>query len=136
MDRKQLPPTEASFVSPGGFMAYEYLLGIPAAVELHMNIGRARIAARIRELSGAFRENARNISGLTLHTPSDPELSGGISCFEMRGIPADEIDRRLPAKKIRTNASPYRTSFARVATGIMNSPEEVDQVLRELRALT
>jgi isopenicillin-N epimerase len=33
MERTTLPRTEASCVSPGGFLAYEYLLAIPAAVE-------------------------------------------------------------------------------------------------------
>jgi hypothetical protein len=32
----------------GGFVAFEHLLAIPAAVELHRAIGRDRIAARIR----------------------------------------------------------------------------------------
>src|SRR2546428_527276 len=45
-DRKELPPTQAAFVSPGGFMAYEHLLAIPAAGELHRTIGRDRVAAR------------------------------------------------------------------------------------------
>src|SRR5207244_873532 len=58
MDRKALPPTEASFISPGGFLAYEHLLAVPAAVELHRTIGRDRIASRIRELNTAFREGA------------------------------------------------------------------------------
>ncbi len=31
MDRTSLPPTQASFVSPGGFVAFEHLLAVPAA---------------------------------------------------------------------------------------------------------
>jgi isopenicillin-N epimerase len=98
-------------------------------------IGRDRIAARIRELNGAFRESAKRIAGLTLHTPSDPELSAGLSCFEVQGVKPGEIDSRLAAKKIRTNASPYRVSCARVAAGVMNFPEEIESVLREIRAI-
>jgi len=73
--------------------------------------------------------------GLTLHTPVDPELSGGISCYELKGINPEEIDKKLAEKRIRTNASPYKVSYARVAAGIMNSPDEIDAVLREIRAL-
>jgi selenocysteine lyase/cysteine desulfurase len=135
MDRTTLPPTEASFVSPGGFLAYEYLLAIPAAVELHRVIGRDRIAARIRELNAAFRENAKTIAGLTLHTPIDSELSAGLSCFEVQGVKPEEADNRLAAMKIRTNASPYKVSNARVAAGVMNFPEDIDAVLREIRAM-
>ena len=134
-DRKDLPPTQAAFVSPGGFMAYEHLLAVPAAVELHRTIGRDRIAARIAELNAAFREGAARIPGLTLHTPRDPALSGGISCFELRGMTPGQVVARLAEKKIRTTTSPYKVSYARVSAGIMNKPEEIELVLREIRTL-
>src|SRR5213078_4628785 len=41
-DRAELPPTQASFVSPGGFLAYEHLRAVPAAVDRHRTIGRDR----------------------------------------------------------------------------------------------
>jgi isopenicillin-N epimerase len=78
---------------------------------------------------------AKTIAGLTLHTPSDPELSAGISCFEVQGVKPNDVDNRLAAKKIRTNASPYKVSYARVAAGVMNFPEDIDAVLREIRAI-
>ena len=135
MTRQPLPPTEASFVSPGGFIAFEHLLAVPAAVELNRTIGRDRIAARIAELNAAFREEAAKIAGLTLHTPRDPDLSGGMSCFEVAGVPAHDVAVRLAERRIRTNSSPYRASYARVAAGVMNSPEDIDAVLQELRTL-
>jgi selenocysteine lyase/cysteine desulfurase len=134
-DRKDLPPTQAGFVSPGGFVAYEHVFAIPAAVELHRTIGRDRIAARIAELNAAFRDGAAKIPGLTLHTPRDPALSGGISCFEIRGMAPGQIVAQLAQKKIRTTTSPYKVSYARVSAGIMNKPEEIELVLREIRAL-
>ncbi len=136
MTRQPLPPTEASFVSPGGFVAYEHLLAIPAAVDLHRAIGRDRIAGRVADLNDAFRREAASIPGLTLHTPRDPEVSGGISCFEVAGMPAADVAVKLAEKRIRTNSSPYRTSYARVAAGVMNSPADIETVLRELRAMT
>ena len=134
-DRKDLPPTQAAFVSPGGFMAYEHLLAIPAAVELQRTIGRDRIAARIAELNAAFREAAARIPAVTLHTPRDPALSAGISCFEVRGLAPGQVVGRLAEKKIRTTTSPYKVSYARVSAGIMNKSEEIELVLREIRAL-
>jgi len=135
MERKALPTTVASFISPGGFVAFEHLLAIPAAVALHQEIGRDRIAARIRELNTVFRENVVKIAGLTLHTPRDPELSAGISCFEVSGVKAEEIANRLADNRIRTSASPCKVSYARVAAGIMNFPAEIQTVVREIRAL-
>lgn len=136
MEHKPPVATRAANVSPGGFLAYEHVLAIPAAVELHRTIGRDRIAARIRELNGAFREGASKLPGVTLHTPRDPDLSAGISCYEVAGIPPQDVVRRLAAKRMRTTTSPYKVSYARVACGVMNSPEEVEMVLREIRALS
>ena len=135
MERKPLPSTTAAFVSPGGFLAYEHVLAIPAAVELHRTIGRANIAARIAELNGAFRDGASKINRLTLHTPRDQSLSGGISCFEIAGLTADQVTDRLTAKHIRTSSSPYKVSYARVSAGVMNSPEDIDAALRALREI-
>jgi len=102
---------------------------------LHRTIGRPAIAARIAELNGAFRDGAAAIPGVTLHTPRDPALSGGISCFEVRGLTPGQVVGRLAEKKIRTTTSPYRVSYARVCGGIINKPEEIDLVLREIRTL-
>ncbi len=134
-DRTEYPPTQAALVSPGGFVAYEHVLAVPAAVDLHRTIGREQIAARIAELNTAFRESAAKLPGVTLHTPRDPALSAGISCFEVRGLAPGEVVGRLAEKKIRTTTSPYKVSYARVCAGIMNKPEEIELVLREIRAL-
>jgi selenocysteine lyase/cysteine desulfurase len=135
MERKPLPPTKAWFVSPGGFLAFEYVLAVPAAVELHKTIGRDRIADRLHELNTAFREGAASIPGVTLHTPRARDVSAGISCYEIVGLSADEVTERLMARKIRTSSSPYKVSYARVAVGVMNTLEDVELVLREIRAL-
>jgi len=133
--RAPLPPTHAAFVSPGGFVAFEHTLAIPAALELHRTIGRGNIASRITELNAAFREGAVKIPRLTLHTPRDPAVSGGLSCFEIAGLTADQVTERLTAKRIRTTSSPYKVSYARVSAGVMNMPEEIDSVLRVLREM-
>jgi len=46
-----------------------------------------------------------------------------------------QIVAQLAQKKIRTTTSPYKVSYARVSAGIMNTPEEIELVLREIRAL-
>jgi selenocysteine lyase/cysteine desulfurase len=89
----------------------------------------------VRELNAAFREGAASIPGVTLHTPRDPDVSGGISCFEVRGLTPEAVAARLSERRIRTSSSPYKVSYARVGAGIVNFPEEIDTVLREIRAL-
>ena len=136
MEGTPLPPTTAAFVSPGGFLAYEQFFAIPAAIELQHAIGRDRIAARIAALNGTFRREAAKLPNLTVHTPLDPALSGGISCFEVRGLGAEEVVQRLTAQKIRTTSSPYKISYPRVSAGIMNRPADIDTALAALRGMT
>ena len=135
MNRTPLPPTRAGYLSPGGFLAYEHLLAVPAAVQLHEDIGRDNIASRIADLNRQFREGAATIGRVTLHTPRDPSISGGISCFAVDGSSPDDVVARLAAKQMRASASPYKVSYARVAAGIMNFPDEIDAVLGEIRAI-
>jgi selenocysteine lyase/cysteine desulfurase len=135
-NRTELPPTRAAFVSPGGFLAYEHFFAIPAAVQLHRTLGRDQIAARIAELNAQCREGVARLPGVTLHTPRDAALNGGISCFEVNGLRPGEVVGRLAEKKIRATTSPYKISYARISAGIMNQPEEVDRVLREIKSLT
>ncbi|MGH7679134.1 MAG: aminotransferase class V-fold PLP-dependent enzyme [Gemmatimonadaceae bacterium] len=135
MERKPLPPTRAAFVSPGGFLAYEHVLATPAAVELHHSIGRGNIAARIVELNAQFREGVAKIPGVTLHTPRDPAIAAGINCFEVAGLTPEQVVEKLKAKRFRTTTSPYKVSHARVSAGIMNTPDEIDAVLRAIRDL-
>lgn len=57
-------------------------------------------------------------------------------CFEVDGLEPDEVVRRLLGRRIITNASPYRVSYARLAPSVVNTTEEVDSVLRAVRAIS
>jgi isopenicillin-N epimerase len=70
-----------------------------------------------------------------LHTPMDPNLSSGLICFEVQGVPAPEVIKRLHARRIVASTTPYATEYARLSPGILNTPEEIEIVLREVRAI-
>src|SRR5204863_9942088 len=97
---------------------------------------RRQVPGRIAELNATFREGAARVPGVTLHTPRDPALSGGISCFEVRGMAPGQVVARLAEKKIRTTTSPFKVTYARVSAGIMHKSEEIDLVLERSRALS
>ena len=63
-------------------------------------------------------------------------LSAGIVCFEIDGLPPPAIVERLFARKIVASESPYATSYARLTPGLLNTPEEVDRAVAEVKALT
>ena len=43
--------------------------------------------------------------------------------------------KRLHARRILASVTPYATEYVRFSPGILNTPEEIDTVLREIRAL-
>lgn len=135
MEGRRVGEVTAAVASPGGFLAYEHFLALPVAAELHRALGRERVAARIAELNGAMREGLAKIPGVTLRTPRSPELSAGISCFEVAGVGPRDVVARLGAKKIRATTSPYKISYARLAAGILNLPEEIDRALAAVREI-
>jgi hypothetical protein len=41
----------------------------------------------------------------------------------------------LQDKRIVASSTPYKTTYARLAPGLLNNPAEIDTALREVRAL-
>jgi isopenicillin-N epimerase len=58
-------------------------------------------------------------------------LAGGA----MTTVVPDKIVEALLAKKIVASDSPYATSDARLTPGLLNTPEEVDRTIAEVKAL-
>jgi isopenicillin-N epimerase len=121
--------------TPGGFHSFEHRWALPEAFAFHERIGRARITSRIHELTKQCKEGLADNPKVTLHTPKSEALSAGLICFEVKGIPAADVIKRLAARKIVGSVTPYATEYARFSVGILNTPEEVDTVLREVRSL-
>ena len=135
MEGREPGPTEARWMSPGGFHAYEHMWALPAAFAFHRQIGRTPIAARIRELNTRIKDGLADAPRVRLHTPRDPRLSAGLVAFEVDGLSPETAVERLAAKRIVASTSPYRPSYARLAGSLLNTPDEVDAAVRAVREL-
>ncbi|HEX2172898.1 MAG TPA: aminotransferase class V-fold PLP-dependent enzyme [Dehalococcoidia bacterium] len=122
--------------TPGGYHSFEHRWALTQAFEFHQQIGKYWVAARIHELNHQFKEGLAGMPGVTLHTPLDDELSAGLICFEVAGLSPSTVIRRLRQQGIIATTTPYATSYARVAPGLLNTPEEVEVALGVIRALT
>jgi selenocysteine lyase/cysteine desulfurase len=131
------PPStpRASWFSPGGFHAYEHYWATPAAIELHEQIGPARITERIHALNEQAKESLAKMSHVVLYTPRARELSAGLVCFDVKGLKPKEVVQKLAAQKILGSTSPYRISYARLSFGIANNEAEVERALRAIRSM-
>jgi selenocysteine lyase/cysteine desulfurase len=121
--------------TPGGFHSFEHRWSLGEAFAFHRRIGRQRITARVHELARQGKEGLQKMEHVQLHTPVDDALSAGLICFEVKGVPAAEVVKRLHARHIIASTTPYATEYARLSPGILNTPEEIETVLREVRAM-
>jgi selenocysteine lyase/cysteine desulfurase len=135
MDGYDPGPTQAPWISPGGFHAYEHTWALPAAFAFHRQIGRARIARRIRELNTALKDGLAATPRVRLHTPRNPRLSAGLVAFEVEGWSPEALVQSLATKRIVASTSPYRPSYARLAGSLLNTPGEVEAAVRAVREL-
>jgi isopenicillin-N epimerase len=128
-------PARAAWFSPGGFQSFEHYWSIPAAIAFHEAIGPARVTERIHALNGAMNAGLRQMKNVVVYTPKDPALASGLVCFDVKGMPCEQVVAKLLAQKIIASSTPYKVSFARVACSIVNTPAEVEQTLAAVRAL-
>ena len=128
-------PNTAGRTTPGGFQAYDHQWSVGAAFRWHELLGKARVAARIRELNARCREGLAATKGVTVHTPKDPELSAGLLAFEVNGLKPEQTVARLLERRIVASTSPYAVSYARLAPSLVNDEADVDAAIRELRSI-
>ena len=136
--RQQRDPqgqTQAAWVSPGGFLAFENQWAMIAAFEFIQQIGRKRIAERVSELNGQLKEGLAKLPAVYLHTPQAEQFSAGFVCCDVKNRDPREIVARLKEQKIIASATPYRHSTVRFSAGIINTPDDIDKTLKVMRSL-
>ena len=134
-DRRPNAPTSISWVSPGGFKAFEHQWAMAEAFEFHQRIGRKRVADRIAALNTLCKEGLAKMPMVKLLTPKDPALSAGLIAFEVQGQSASETVHKLHAHKVVASSSPYKISKARLAPSLVNDEREVEAALRAVREI-
>jgi selenocysteine lyase/cysteine desulfurase len=129
-------PNNANRMSPGGFLAYDHQWATAAAFRMHRQMGRARVAARIRSLNDQCKAGLAENRRVKVHTPKSGELSAGLVCFEVDGVKPADVVKRLLARNIIASTSPYAITYARLAPSLMNTPEQVEQAVRAVRGIS
>ena len=123
-------------VTPGGFHSFEHRWALNKAFELHQRLGRERVTARVHELNRYTKQEMAKMPHVRVRTPLSDSLSAGLTCFEVVGLDPAEVVKRLAEKRIITTVSHYVTRYVRVSPGLLNTHEDVDALLRELRAMS
>jgi isopenicillin-N epimerase len=130
---RTLPPSV--YMTPGGFHSFEHRWALDEAFLFHQSLGKSRVTQRIHELNDQMKQGLAAMPRITLHTPISRDLSAGIVCFEVAGMSPDQVVTELRRRRIAASVTPYATQYARVAPGLLNSPAEIETVLREIHGL-
>ena len=133
---EQIPPTPlpwSAVMTPGGFHSFEHRWALSEAFRLHLVIGKSRVRERIHALNGRLKDGLAQMPRVKLHTPRTPDLSAGITCFEVEGLKPEAVVDRLRQRRIMASVTPYATRYARLAPSLMTSAEEVEKTIEEVR---
>ncbi len=123
-------------MTPGGFHTFEHRWALPEAFRFHSQIGKAKVAARIRALNTQCKEGLAKMPHVQLQTPMSEKLSAGMVCFEVKGLAPEQTVARLKEKGIvGSTTPPYKYEYPRVTPSLWNTPEEVDTTLRAIHGL-
>jgi selenocysteine lyase/cysteine desulfurase len=124
-----------SLNTPGGFHSFEHRWALSEAFNLHRQLGRARISARIHALNARLKAGLAATASVRLVTPVADELSAGLVCFQVGGLSAQQVVDRLHARKIIATVTPYAVAYPRLAAGLLNNEDQVDTLIDALRAI-
>lgn len=132
-DRELKSPTTALRMSPGGFKPFEHLWALPEAFAFHERIGKAQVQQRTRELASQLKEGLAGIPGVRLVTPRYEHLSAGIVSFDIGNHAPRTVVNWLSRRRIIATVTPYARRHLRLTPSLLNTPDEVEAVLRALR---
>ncbi|SEI15772.1 aminotransferase class V-fold PLP-dependent enzyme [Pseudomonas asplenii] len=120
----------ATSMSPGGYHAFEHRWALDQAFELHLELGKADVQARIQALNSELKQRLQADSRIELVTPMSPQLSAGFSFFRVKGQDSDQVAARLLKNKVVVDAVDRDVGpVVRTATGLLNSEAELDRFM-------
>ncbi|MCX2743639.1 aminotransferase class V-fold PLP-dependent enzyme [Mangrovivirga sp. M17] len=133
------PEGEVTFnqlISPGGFHAFDHRWALNTAFDFQMEMGRSNVHQRTTQLNTKLKEGIKNIKGVDLLTPMDPNLSAGINCFIVGKQEAKDSVKHFHDRNVVASSSPYRISYARLTPCVINTDGEVDESLNVLEDIS
>jgi isopenicillin-N epimerase len=127
----------AALMTPGGFHSFEHRWALATAFEMHQKIGKAKVAARVRELNTRCKEGLAKLPRVRLKTPMSGDLSAGIICFDVDGVTPEQVVAKLAAKRIIATATPpfYTPTHVRLAPSLLTLEADVDAAVAAVAAV-
>jgi len=126
-----------------GTFNFATLLSLPAALDLHAEIGPAAKAARLRHLRDRWVSQARGFRDLEILTPDEPGMAAGITSFRLAGK-TSAADNTAIVTALRERFGLFTVRRGGVAKGqcirvspaLFTTEQDVDRLVEALAVIT
>jgi isopenicillin-N epimerase len=125
-----------------GTMDFATLMTVPAALDFQDAMGIERKAARLRYLRDSGAIPAREIPGVDILTPDDPEMVGAITSFRLHGDGSREGNAALVRTLVEDHgiftvarSGLARGDCVRVTPALYNLPADTARLVEALRVV-
>ncbi|HSJ24793.1 MAG TPA: aminotransferase class V-fold PLP-dependent enzyme [Longimicrobiales bacterium] len=109
------------------------LVGLERAIDFHQAIGSEAVEARNITLTRRLREGLAGIPGVTIHSPSHPDMVTGTTIWSLAGVSGGELQDALwSAAKVRVRSS---DGGVRQCCHICTTMADVERSVQATRAL-
>lgn len=125
------------------------LAGLGAAVNYLLNEGIPKIRAQEEELTAYLLEGLRQIEGIEIYGPQDPQKQVGTVSFNLAGLPPEEVGYVLDQNysimvRVGLHCAPlahrtvgtFQCGTLRASLGYFNTREEIKYFLTSLREIS
>ncbi len=123
-----------AYTASSGTRNVATMLAHGVAMEFHSVIGLDRVEARCRELRQRLRGHLEEMNGMSILTPVDEELCGGILTISLKDRDYREVRRIMREEYgfvLKNGKAEYNA--IRISTHIFNNEDDVDRMVEALR---
>ena len=119
-----------TLMTPGGYHAFDHRLALGKAFELHLQLGKADVQARVHQLNDYLKQRLAEHPKVQLVTPRSSQLSAGFTFFRVEGRDCDAVARHLMANKVISDAVDRDVGpVVRLAPSLLNDEAEIDRLM-------
>ncbi|AZE94156.1 Pyoverdin biosynthesis protein PvdN, putative aminotransferase, class V [Pseudomonas orientalis] len=120
----------ATTMTPGGYHAFEHRWAADEAFKLHLQLGKARVQARIHALNTELKEQLLAHSQIELVTPRSPALSAGFTFFRVKGRDSDAVASYMMKNRVVIDAVDRDVGpVIRTSPGLLNSSDDIQRFM-------
>ncbi len=120
----------ATTMTPGGYHAFEHRWAADEAFKLHLQLGKARVEARIHALNSELKTRLLAHPQVELVTPRSTDLSAGFTFFRVKDQDSEAVVAHMLKNRVVIDAVDRDVGpVIRTSPGLLNNTDEIQQFM-------